>query len=113
MAGRPGQIAIFPVLKIAPEMVPEVRFQSQGYPKVPFGPKMRILGSPGGIPEDSVASAPAPIPATTPAPTSAPATTPAPTPAPSPAPSPSLILDFDRNLSLNLNRQPLTLTINT
>ena len=81
--------------------------------KVPFWPKVRIFGPQAGIPDDSVASAPAPTTAPIPAPTSAPAPTPAPTPAPSPAPSPSLNLDFDRNLSLNLNRQPLTLTINT
>ena len=105
MAGRRERIADFPVLKVAPEMVPGVRFQLRKCSKVPFGPKVRIFGPPGGIPEDSVASAPAPIPAPTPAP--------APTPSPSSAPSPSLNLEFDRNLSLNLNRQRRTLTITT
>ena len=101
MAGRRDRIADLPVWKVAPEMVPGAHFQLRKCSNVPFGPKVLIFGPPGGIPEDSVASAPAPIPAPTPA------------PAPSPAPSPSLNLDFDRNLSLNLNRQPLTLTINT
>ena len=111
VAGAEGNT--FPVLKVAPEMLPGDRFHKGKWSKVPFWPKVRIFGPQAGIPEDSVASAPAPTTAPIPAPTSAPAPTPAPTPAPSPAPSLSLNLDFDRNLSLNLNRQPLTITINT
>ena len=98
---------------MAPEMVPGDRFHLRKCSKVPFWPKVLIFGPPAGIAEDSVASALAPIPARIPAPIPAPTPAPAPAPAPSPAPSPSLNLDFDRNLSLNLNRQPLTLTINT
>ena len=41
---------IFLVLKVAPEMAPEVRFQLRKWPKVPFGAKMRILSLQDGIP---------------------------------------------------------------
>ena len=86
-------------------MVPGVRFYFTALPKRPFGPKTQILGSPGGISEDSVASGIGPIPTLIPAPN----------PAPAPAPAPSLNVDFDRNLSQNLNRQPQPqiLNINT
>ena len=88
----PGKHNIFLVLKVAPEMAPGVGFQLRKWPKVPFGAKMRILRLQGGIPWDSMESAPAPFPAPIPAPNTAPA------PAPAPA----------RLLTLCLQAQPLT-----
>ena len=108
MRGCRERVGHFLVLKVAPKVAPGVRFFFTALPKRPFWPKMRILGSPGGISEDSVASAPTPIPDLIPVPNPAPA----PISAPAPAPAPSLNVDFDRNLSQNLNGQPQPQTLN-